>query len=229
MRMIAGLGTLSSLLLLALAVSGEVKAAPGDNLSTSKTNVNVRAAPTTESEILLTINPGANIIEIDSTDDWHFVSLPDRNAEGWIYSPLLDQPLDRLEPAAPALRRAQPKPGSRASTAAVFDFSLIGNPVKGQTVFYKCGSCHTTVADIHAEGPSLVGVFGRAPAAASGYRYSGGMLAFAREGAIWDEATLDLFIQRPAHVVKGTSMPFSGLRDPQDRADVIAYLEQISR
>jgi len=232
MRFIAGSGILSTLLLLTFAFPNQAWTAPGDILSTSRTNVNVRATPTTTSEILETINPGETIIEIDIEGDWHRVSLPDRRRQGWIYSPLLDQVFELPEPVAAAENQAvieRAEPSSQRSTTTAFNNNLIGDPARGETVFYKCGSCHTTVADIHAEGPSLVGVFGRSPAGASTYRYSGAMQAFAREGAVWDETTLDRFIQRPAHVVRGTSMPFSGLRSPQDRADVIAFLERISR
>lgn len=83
------------------------------------------------------------------------------------------------------------------------------------------------IEGVHAQGPSLVGVFGRSPATGRGYRYSSAMQSFVRDGAVWDEATLDRFIQRPARIVKGTSMPFSGVRDPQDRRDLIAYLQQL--
>lgn len=103
-----------------------------------------------------------------------------------------------------------------------------GDPVEGEKVFYKCGACHTVTPGVNGDGPSLVGVFGNRPAQASGFGYSSSMRAFAADGAVWDEVTLDEFIRRPGRVVRGTSMPFSGVRDPKQRRDLIAFLQQLN-
>ncbi len=198
-------------------------AATGALLEISRTNVNVRAAPTTGSAIVAKISSGERIVEIVKKDEWVQVNLPDKATQGWIYGPLLNR--SSTESAS----QTAAKPNERHSNVAAVDSNLVGNPERGETVFFKCGACHTTVSGIHAEGPSLVGIFGRPPASAPDYRYSGALRAFAREGAVWDAATLDRFIQRPGRLVKGTSMPYSGLRDPQDRRDVIAYLQELSR
>ena len=102
-----------------------------------------------------------------------------------------------------------------------------GDAAKGEKVFQKCGACHTSVPGVHGFGPSLVGVVGNRPGQAAGFRYSKGMVAFAESGAVWDETTLDVFLTRPRRLVKGTRMAFPGLKKEQDRADVIAYLEQL--
>jgi|GEM_PF-5837155 len=251
---------LLALFLLALFCIQTAEAAPGDLLSTDKTNVNIRQSPSTDADIVTRLDPGETAIEIGSLDGWYRVRLPAQDREGWVFAPLMTatisletrpvgdpastptalqppvQPNPAPEPERLPETRTAPETNRPASAydrllarLDRFDESLIGDPKRGETVFAKCGACHTTVTDIHADGPSLVGVFNRSPARAPGYRYSGGMQAFAREGAVWDEATLDLFIQRPDRIVKGTSMPFSGMRDPQDRRDLIAFLEQLSR
>ncbi|MGI9484913.1 MAG: SH3 domain-containing protein [Geminicoccaceae bacterium] len=237
MRSIAGSRTLIAILLLACPLIDHAAAAPGDVFSTNKTNVNVRVAPSTSADILARVNPGETLIEIDTKDDWHLVKLPGNQRAGWVFSSLLEQVRSAPEPSAPEVNQPsttaiQPSaeasaPDKLASRTTAFDDNLVGNPTNGKTVFYKCGACHTTVPGVHAEGPSLVGVFGRSPAQAPGYRYSGAMQSFARMGGVWDEATLDRFIQRPPRVVKGTTMPFSGVRDQQDRRDLIAYLRQL--
>ncbi len=102
-----------------------------------------------------------------------------------------------------------------------------GDAVKGEKIFQKCGACHTSVPGVHGLGPSLVGVVGNRPGQAPGFRYSKGMVAFAESGAVWNAATLDAFLTRPRRLVKGTKMAFPGLKKDQDRADVIAYLEQL--
>jgi cytochrome c len=236
MRLAALSAVLTASLLSILLPPGDLAAAPGDLLETSRTNVNVRVSPTTSAAVVATIDAGERIIEVGKVGEWFQVNLPDRSTQGWIYAPLLERfsaapaTVGRTsEPQAKGQNVASRRTTERHTTAAAYDASLNGNPARGETVFFKCGACHTTVPDVHAEGPSLVGIFGRPPASAPDYRYSGALRAFAREGVVWDEATLDRFIQRPGRVVKGTSMPFSGLRDPQDRRDVIAYLQELSR
>ena len=252
MRPAIGSARLSTLLLLALFSVQNAMAAPGDLLSTDRTNVNVRVSPSTDAGIVTRIAPGETAIEIGTLDDWLRIRLPGQDREGWVYAPLM-KPSVSLETrpvneqsATPVIAEPEPErtpavvraPEPRASGSTDqrllarldrFDENLVGDPRRGEAVFVKCGACHTTVPDIHADGPSLVGVFNNVPARSPGYRYSGAMQSYAREGAVWDAATLDRFIQRPTRIVKGTSMPFSGLRDPQDRRDLIAFLEQISR
>ena len=64
---------------------------------------------------------------------------------------------------------------------------------------------------------------GRAVASHGGYEYSEGMEG---HGGAWDPATLSAFLTNPKEVVPGTKMSFAGLPKPEDRANVIAYLEQ---
>ncbi|MEZ5936554.1 MAG: SH3 domain-containing protein [Alphaproteobacteria bacterium] len=225
MRLAALPAVLMSLLLATLLLPDQATAAPGDLLETSRRNVNVRIEPSTGAGIVATVNPGDRMIEVQRSNDWYLIDLPDLGSRGWVYGPLIDNFSETPE----EVRKPPQRRTGAYTTAATYDPGLIGDPRRGEAVFVKCGSCHTTVAGIHAEGPSLVGVFGRAPAEAPNYRYSGAMQAFARNGTVWDKATLDRFIQRPGRIVKGTSMPFSGLRDAQDRSDVIAFLQQLSR
>ncbi len=103
-----------------------------------------------------------------------------------------------------------------------------GDPVAGKKAFRICATCHTTVPRIMKIGPSLAGVVGRIPGTAPVYPYSPAMKAYGRGGAVWNEATLFADLEAPGRVVKGTKMSFPGLPDPQQRADVIAYLKQFS-
>ncbi len=104
-----------------------------------------------------------------------------------------------------------------------------GDPTKGQAVFSACGSCHTIEPGQNATGPSLHGVVGRPAGSAPNYRYSKAMLAFGAEGGVWDAARLDAFVAKPRSVVKGTKMPFKGIKSPEQRADLIAFLSQVSQ
>lgn len=103
-----------------------------------------------------------------------------------------------------------------------------GDPVAGKTAFRICATCHTTVPGVMKIGPSLAGVVGRIPGSAPVYPYSPAMKAYGRGGVVWNEATLSAYLEAPGKVVKGTKMSFPGLPDPQQRADVIAYLKRFS-
>ena len=65
---------------------------------------------------------------------------------------------------------------------------------------------------------------GRAPASHPGFAYSDGMKAFAAKQPIWDYEHIYEFIKGPQAYVNGTKMTFVGLKQPQDRINVIAYL-----
>ncbi len=103
-----------------------------------------------------------------------------------------------------------------------------GDPVAGKKAFRICATCHTTVPRMMKIGPSLAGVIGRVPGTDPVYPYSPAMKAYGRGGVVWNEETLFAYLEAPAKTVKGTRMSFSGLPDPQQRIDIIAYLKQFS-
>lgn len=100
-----------------------------------------------------------------------------------------------------------------------------GDAKLGATVFKKCAACHSATEAKNKVGPSLQGVAGRAVASVAGYTYSPAMKAFAEAGKVWDDATLATYLADPKGVVKGTKMGFAGLKQPDDVANVIAYLK----
>ncbi|MDJ0683261.1 MAG: cytochrome c family protein [Alphaproteobacteria bacterium] len=100
-----------------------------------------------------------------------------------------------------------------------------GDPDKGKRVFAKCKACHVVDSEKNRVGPHLVGVIGREAAVVEGFKYS---KAMADSGLVWDEPTLNAYLENPRKYLKGTKMAFAGLRKEQDRLDVIAYLKQFS-
>lgn len=92
----------------------------------------------------------------------------------------------------------------------------------GQATFAKCQSCHTLGAN--ATGPNLVGVEGRKPGTEAGFSYSPAMQAFGGKTPVWDYDHLYEFLKNPQAYVQGTKMTFVGLKKPEDRINVIAYL-----
>ena len=98
-----------------------------------------------------------------------------------------------------------------------------GDAKAGETVFKThCAVCHTTEAGKNKIGPSLHGVVGRHSASLSNYQYSEAMK---KADKTWDEKTLDTYLSNPRGLVPGTKMIFVGLKNEQDRQNVIAYLE----
>jgi cytochrome c len=96
------------------------------------------------------------------------------------------------------------------------------DPAAGETVFKKCAACHK-LDGANAVGPHLDGVVGRPVAAIEGFAYSDGMAA---HGGDWTPEQLFTFLANPKGDVPGTKMSFAGLPKPEDRANVIAFLEQ---
>lgn len=93
----------------------------------------------------------------------------------------------------------------------------------GEQVFAKCSPCHAK-NNTAGLGPGLLGVIGRHAGSTPGFRYSRAMKS---SNIVWDEKSLDAFIAAPQTAVPGTTMPFSGLQDQQERTDLIAYLETL--
>ena len=98
-----------------------------------------------------------------------------------------------------------------------------GNAIKGGQVYQRCIGCHSL--DRNRTGPKHCGLFGRKAGTAEGYQYS---TAMSKSAIVWDKHSLDNFIQAPLRAVPGTTMGFSGIKDKQDRYDLIAYLKQAS-
>jgi cytochrome c len=97
---------------------------------------------------------------------------------------------------------------------------------KGQAITSKCASCHQfDPADTPNIGPGLFGVVGRAPASQAKYTtYDAAMQDFAKGHPTWTYDLLYQFLKNPQVFMPGTKMTFIGLKDPQDRIDVIDYL-----
>ena len=92
----------------------------------------------------------------------------------------------------------------------------------GQAVFAKCTSCHSLTAN--GTGPNLTGVVGRKPGTEAGYAYSDAMKGEGAKVPVWDYEHLFEYLKAPQAYVNGTKMTFVGLKKPEDRVNIIAYL-----
>jgi cytochrome c len=94
----------------------------------------------------------------------------------------------------------------------------------GKTVFVQqCAACHATT-DSNGIGPGLKGIDGRKVGSGANFRYSSAMKEVAYA---WDAKTLDAFLAAPSKAIPGSAMPFAGLSDGKQRADVIAYMQTL--
>jgi len=106
---------------------------------------------------------------------------------------------------------------------------VIGDAAKGARVFKKCAACHQVGPDAKDRvGPHLNDVFGREAGSQDGFRYSKGLVHAGTEGLVWDLEHLDAYLENPKSLVTGTRMNFRGLSEPEDRANVLAFLRQYS-
>jgi cytochrome c len=94
---------------------------------------------------------------------------------------------------------------------------------RGKAAFAKCAACHSLDGK-NSLGPDLHGVVGRKAGSVEGFRYS---RAMKNATIVWDEKTLDTFLDDPQKVAPGTTMPFSGIANARERADLVAYLETL--
>ena len=96
----------------------------------------------------------------------------------------------------------------------------------GQRVFNQCRACHQVGENArNLVGPQLNGLFGRQAGSVEGYSYS---QAFQGLDKVWDHENFAVYIRDPRGVTPGTKMVFAGLRNDQQIADLIAYLDQFN-
>jgi|SRR5262249_47485004 len=98
-----------------------------------------------------------------------------------------------------------------------------GDVARGEQRYEECVACHAKEASANGIGPNLHGVFDRKAGTLSDFRYSAAMR---RSGITWTEETIDKFINDPQGVVPANRMPYAGMADAADRADLIAYLQK---
>ena len=101
-----------------------------------------------------------------------------------------------------------------------------GDAARGEARFQDCAPCHKLEAGANNVGPSLHGIFSRKAGELADFRYSP---AIKRSGITWTPEALDKFITDPQAAVPANRMPYAGMSNASDRADLIEYLSKASR
>ncbi|MDJ0979624.1 MAG: cytochrome c family protein [Erythrobacter sp.] len=99
---------------------------------------------------------------------------------------------------------------------------LTGDAAAGKTAFAKCMACHVQEERVNRVGPHLYGVVGRVAGSVEGFNFTP---ANSGSGNTWTKDVLFEYLEAPQEYLKGTRMAFPGIKDPQERADLIEYLE----
>ncbi|MGB7369649.1 c-type cytochrome [Erythrobacter sp.] len=129
---------------------------------------------------------------------------------------------DAADDTAATETPATPEPAAEPEMTDVAFSDLEGDASAGETVFVKCKTCHVLEEGENRVGPHLYGVVGREAGSVEGFNYSD---ANANSGITWNEDVLFEYLENPQEYLPGTRMAFPGIRDAQERADLIAYLD----
>lgn len=102
--------------------------------------------------------------------------------------------------------------------------SSADNVKHGEQIYNRCMACHALTYD--RVGPRHCGLIGRRAGSVPGFSYS---TAMKNIGWIWNKRTLNRFLANPTKVIPGTSMTYDGIKNKQERMDLIAYLEWVDK
>jgi cytochrome c len=146
-----------------------------------------------------------------------------------VVTPML---FEKAPPAKPGYAIAvAAEAGGEAAPQAPPDWGTVlktADVSAGEAKTAVCKSCHVfDAAGTNNIGPGLYGVLGRKPGTHPGFAYSPAMIAFGAKTPVWDYEHIFEFIAGPQKYIDGTKMTFIGMKDRQDRINVIAYLHTL--
>lgn len=98
-----------------------------------------------------------------------------------------------------------------------------GDPARGEKIYGRCFACHAIDRD--RTGPRHAGLFGRRAGSVPDFPYSPALKKAGANGLVWNDETLDKFLQSPTKFIPGTRMTYAGVPNDQERADLLAYLK----
>ncbi len=145
-------------------------------------------------------------------------------ADVLIYPKKLDEPaypIEGVESAVDPRASAKPqKPDPILGMIASADIS------RGEKLSRQCAACHSfDKGGPNAVGPNMWDVVGAPKGAKEGYSYSSALAGF---GGEWDYLALNYFLWKPKEYIPGTKMNYIGLKKPEDRAAIVAWLRTLA-
>ncbi|WP_150523415.1 c-type cytochrome [Roseibium sediminis] len=133
---------------------------------------------------------------------------------------------NRVRSSFPQTTRALIFAGLTAIGALTSGSTFAGDIQQGEKLYKACKACHQIGEGArNGVGPHLDGLFGRVAGSIDGFKYSNAMKAKGEDGLVWDEASLDQYLAKPRAFVPGTRMSYLGMKKPEDRTAIIAYLK----
>lgn len=134
---------------------------------------------------------------------------------------------EATEAAAAAPAATETPAADAAAAGATMEYaSMTTDAAAGEKVFALCRSCHVLEDGVNRVGPSLYKVVGRKSGSVAGFSYSD---ANKNSGVTWTTDVLFKYLEDPKGFMPGTKMAFPGIKDAQDRANLVAYLESQSK
>jgi len=121
-----------------------------------------------------------------------------------------------------AATQAPAEASAPAEVVTVSVEGMTGSSDKGEKQFNQCRACHSVKEGENRVGPSLHAIIGEKAAEVPNFKFS---KAMQESGITWTEDKLYEYLEDPQKMVPGTTMIFPGIKDPQKRADVVAYIK----
>ena len=113
---------------------------------------------------------------------------------------------------------------SSSDSGSIMALFASTSSAEGAKIFKKCAACHSiSQGGGNKIGPALWGVLGRKAGSVSGYKYSKAMIAY---GKSWSFEEMNGFLLKPKEWIKGTKMSFAGLKNANERAAIILYMNE---
>jgi len=120
-------------------------------------------------------------------------------------------------------------PAEEAPAQSIGFFLASASAERGAAAARKCQSCHSFgEGEPNKMGPNLYNIVEASKAHAEGFAYSDILLQQKAEGQVWSYDNLNAFLTDPKAYAPGTKMNFAGVRSPEERADILAYLQTLS-
>lgn len=114
-------------------------------------------------------------------------------------------------------------------TVDVLAMIAMADPADGEKLTRGCVACHKfEKGGGNGTGPALWDIMGRQIASVEGFKYSGALSDYASSAGEWSFDLMNQWLEAPKALVAGTSMSYAGMRKPEDRAALLAYLRTLS-